>query len=313
MSESAIQAVIGSSSRLRDECLQHVLASWQGPVRRHIDPSDIARILLDMDTPSIFDDPACHVVRASPEFLRHHKDTVRDAIGKPSAGGRIILVMAPPARKDDVVFKALTQAKAIILADEPDPKSIVDWVVQRAGALPNGAQDPRKLAFALVDAVGQDPDALLGALEVLAIACGEEPVDLATAALLYDTDAAKPLFAFSEAVLSGDANKALRELHAIGADHPERALAALVTELRKVVACQESREDGEAVRIAGLFGRPNLYYTRRRATTIARPTAQRLMRGALLAQRTMRTGADPMLTMETLVLHARNLLARSGR
>jgi DNA polymerase III delta subunit len=313
LDHSQLHAVIGTSYRLRDVVLDRLLVGWNGPVKRHVEPDDLSRIVLDLGTPSLFEDPACQIVRGRADWVRRQKDTLLGLAGIPIAGGVMILVCDPPARKDDATFKALAKANAVHVSDEPGAKELPDWVASRLGGLPQGCNDPRRVAFALLDHVGNDIDAVLGAIEVLAIFRGEDPIDVQAVGELYATDAAKPLFAFSDAVLEGDAGKALKQLHAEGAAHPEQALGVLVGDLRKLLAVAETDNDGEAARLAGLFGRPNLYHPRRRAKRIGRPVAQRLLRGAVLAQRAMRSGSAPLLVLETLVLHARSLLSRLAR
>ena len=310
---TALLAVVGASHRLRDDRLAEVLSTWSGPVKRHVEPGDLARICLDLSTASLFEDPACHVIRAGTDYLRHHKDALRDLAGQPLAGGALVLVCDPPKAKNDALFAAIGRAGGLHLVDEPNPKVLADWLAARAAAHPQGCSDARKVAYALIDHLGTEVDALLGTLDVMAVLCGDRPIDVAAVSALYDTDAAKPLYLFADAVLSARADEALRQLHALGADHPERVLAALIGDLRKVLACAETDDDAEAARLAGLFGRPNLYHPRQRARRLGKALLQRILRGAVLAQRGMRSGSDPLLQLETLVLHARGILAAASR
>ncbi len=310
---STVHAVVGVSHRLRDEVAEDLMHTWQGPLRRHVEPDDIQRIVLDLATASLFEEPACHLVRGRGDWVRKQRDAFRDLVGVPVSGGVIVLVTDPPPRKDDALFKALAKAGAVHAADEPASRDVADWLTARIAALPQGAKDARKIAFALIDHVGTDIDALLAAMEVLSLLRLDQPIDAAAVSELHASDAAKPLFAFSDAVLEGEAGKALAQLHASGAGHPEQALMVLISDVRKVLACLDSDDDAEAARMAGLFGRPNFYHPRRRAQRLGRIVAQRLLRGAALAQRAMRSGADAMLVLETLVLHARALVRRAGR
>jgi len=310
---SVLHAVIGTSHRLRDGVAEALIATWNGPIKRQVEPDDAQRLILDLATASLFEEPACHLIRGRAEWVKRQKDLFRDLVGQPVVGGVVVLITDPPARKDDALFKALDKAGAVHAAEEPSAKDLADWLTHRLTALPQGATDPRKIAFALIEHLGSDLDALLSAVEVLSLLRLDAPIDAAAVDELYASDAAKPLFAFSDAVLEGDAGRALKQLHAVGAGHPEQALSVLVGDLRKVLACLDSDDDAEAARLAGLFGRPNLYHPRRRAKHLGRVMTQRLLRGAALAQRAMRSGADAMLILETLVLHARALVRRPGR
>lgn len=310
---STVHAVVGTSHRLRDELAESLVRTWNGPQKRHVEPEEINRIVLDLATASLFEEPACHLIRGRADWVRRQRDVLRDLVGVPVSGGVVVLITDPPPRKDDALFKALAKAGAVYEADEPAARDLAEWLTARLAALPQGAKDARKIAFGLIDHVGTDIDALLAAMEVLSLLRLDQPVDAGAVDELYASDAAKPLFAFSDAVLEGEAGKALAQLHAVGAGHPEQALMALIGDLRKVLACLDTDDDGEAARLAGLFGRPNLYHPRRRAQRLGRVVTQRLLRGAALAQRAMRSGADALLTIETLVLHARVLVRRSGR
>jgi DNA polymerase III delta subunit len=312
--ESRLHAVIGVSHRLRDEALARLVAGWSGPIKRHVEPDDLQRLALDIGTASLFEEPALRVVRAGAGYLKRHKDVLVGLVGGDASGGVMVLVTDPPERKDDAVLKALAKADALHGADEPDGKGLVEWLAARLGALPHGADRPRAVAEALLEALGQEVDALLGAAEVLSIYREGRPVDVAAVHDLYATDAAKPLWTFVDAVLDGKAGQALEQLHALGAAEPDAAVNALTAEVRKILACLETDDDGEAARNAGVWGRPNLHYTRRRARTLGRTAALRLLGGALYATRQLRQGgANPELVIETLVLHARKLVPGAAR
>jgi len=309
LTSSRLHAVVGSSLRLRDEALAILLAGWNGPIKRAVEPDDLNRLVLDLSTPSLFEEPSLRVVRAGPPYLRKHRDAFVELVGGTVEGGVMVLVCEPAERKDDALFKALAKAGVLHAAEEPDAKAVVDWLAHRIQTHRQGAERPRHVAEALVEHVGDDPDALLGALEVLGVLRGEAPLDVAAVGELYAGTAARPMWEFSDAVLSGDARRAIELMHAHGADRPEAALAALLGELRKVAACLEIADDGEAARCAGLRGRPNLYHARRRAREMGTPLVLRLLNGAVLASRQFRqSGTSPEVVLETLVLHAQRLI-----
>lgn len=316
LTQSTLHAVVGGSHRLRDDALSQLLSGWDGPIKRHVEPDDLQRLVLDVGTASLFEASALQVIRAGSDYLRlkRHREALLPLVGTPVSGGVLVLVTDPPDRKDDALFKALVKAKAVHSADEPDAKGLPDWLAQRLGSVPQGCERPRQVAEGLIAALGQDVDALLGAIDVLATYAGDQSITLAAVQELYLSTAAKPLWTFVDAVLDGKAGQALEQLHAIGAEDPEAALAALMAELRKVLACLETDDDAEAARAAGIWGRPNLHYTRRRAQALGRQTVLRLLAGTIQATRQLRTGgANPELTLETLVLHARKLVPGGSR
>lgn len=306
---SRLHAVVGLSHRLRDETLAGVIAGWSGPVKRHVEPENLPHLVLDLDTASLFEQPALHVIRASTAYLKRHKALLLGLLDRPAAGGAIVLVCDPPERKDDALFKGLAKAEGLHHADEPEAKHLLEWLTARLGSLAGGVERPRLVAEALIETLGQDLDALLGAAEMLAVYRHDQPIDVAAVRALYAARAAKPLWTIVDAVLDGKAGLALEQLHALGAEDPDAALNALTAELRKVLACLESDDDAEAARNAGIWGRPNLHYTRRRARSLGRSTALRLLSGTVAATRQLRqSGANPHLVVETLVLHARKLI-----
>jgi DNA polymerase III delta subunit len=312
--QSRLHAVIGISHRLRDEALARLLASWTGPIKRHVEPDDLPRLVLDIGTASLFEEPALRVIRASAAYLKRHKELLLPLVGGDGSTGSLVVVTDPPERKDDALIKALAKARAIHEADEPDSKVLMEWLANRLGMLPHGADRPRQVAETLIDMLGQEVDALLGAAEVLAIYRNDKPIDAQSVRDLYANKAAKPLWTFVDAVLDGKAGVALEQFHAIGGEEPDAALNALAAELRKVLSCLETSDDGEAARNAGVWGRPNLHFTRRRATALGRSNALRLLGGTLYATRQLRQGgANPELMVETLVLHARKLVPGASR
>lgn len=159
------------------------------------------------------------------------------------------------------------------------------------------------MADLLVERVGSDPDALLGALDVVALHAGEERMGLTDAQAVLQGLGSRPIWDLTGAILAGEAGRALELLHA-GQEEPEGILAALISELRRLAACSESSDDAEVARWTGSRG--NLFYARRRAQELGRKGILRLMNGAIHVQRRLRQGgADPQRELEVFVLHAR--------
>ena len=161
---------------------------------------------------------------------------------------------------------------------------------------------------------GEDADQILSAIDVLALYADEGPITPEQVESVVVGSAERPVWEFSSAVLGGDAGKAIALMHAGQGLDPPHALAVLIGELRKLISSLESDDDGEAGRIAGLKGRPNLRMARRQAQGIGKPSLIRLLGGAIRTQRLLRTGGtDAALEVEMLVLHARQLLAAGKR
>ncbi len=306
-----LQAVVGPSLRLREVLVAELVAAWTGPVQRLTDPADLPTVLLDLDTPSLFGDSALVVVRADQALLRKHADALLAQIGRPVVAG-VMVVVIPELDQRSAFAKALGKAKAMHLADVPDAKAVVGWITGKIDAHPQGADDPRAIALALVEHVGADADGLLGAIEVLAIYSGEGPLTRAGAEAVLAGTAERPIWDLTGAFFEGKAKRAIDLLHAGGGAEPEQVLATLIGDLRRQIACSETPDDDEAARWLGTKG--NLFYARKRAKELGRPTLLRLFIGALQCQRQLRTtGSDSALALELFVLHAQRVIAPGRR
>src|SRR4051812_46644686 len=261
--EPRVILIAGSSIRLRDELLAEVLKAWTGPVKRLVEPGDLQRILLDLDTPSFLDEAALWVVRCDDKYLVKHQALLLDAAAKPRSNGCLAFV-APGIDQRSKLAKALVAADALRLAEAPDPREMQGWLFQRLSQLPWGVERPGEVADALLAHVGDDPDALLATLDVAVLYAANEPLTAAAVRAITDGAAERPIWEFTGAVLEGRAGRAIELMHAGGGMDAQPALSALTNEVRKLIACCETSDDGEASSWAGAKGRPNLYHARRR-------------------------------------------------
>lgn len=316
-----LRAVLGSSIRLRDDALGPVVSAWTGPVKRAVEPSDLRSIIADVDTPSLFGDPTLWVVRGSENWVKQKSADLAPLAGAEALAGGIILV-APGVDGRTPLAKALAAAHAVIDADPPwsglrwgeASAACKLWISERLALHPGGVQRAVLCADRLHAHCGDDADAILAAVDVLRAYADEKPITPEAVEAVVVGTAERPAWEFSGAVLAGDAAKALGLLHAGQGMEPAMALAVLHNELRKQIACLDASDDGKAAELAGLKGRPNLRMARRQAEGIGRPALVRLLGGILKAQRQLRGGTeDPALAVETLVLHARQLLAAGKR
>lgn len=316
-----LRAVLGPSVRLRDEALAPLVAAWTGPVRRTSDPADLKAVLVDIDTPGIFGDPTLWVVRASEPWLKSKASELQPVAGAESTGGGIILVAAKVDGRLPL-GKALAAGDAAVQADPPwaglrwgdATAACKAWIAERLARHPGGVQRPVMCADRLYAHAGEDADQILSAIDVLALYADEGPITPEQVESVVVGSAERPVWEFSSAVLGGDAGKAIALMHAGQGLDPPHALAVLIGELRKLISSLESDDDGEAGRIAGLKGRPNLRMARRQAQGIGKASLIRLLGGAIRTQRLLRTGGtDAALEVEMLVLHARQLLAAGKR
>ncbi len=308
LSQARVHAVVGDSVRLRDEILATLTGAWNGPVKRVTEPADPQRILLDLDTPSFLEEPALWVLRADEKYLRKHQEALLGAAAKEVANGCLVLVV-PGLEAKDKLAKALAARKALHIAAVPGPKEIVEWLCARLAAIPEGVERPSSVAEELVEHVGAEPDALLATLDLAVLYAGGQPLDVAAVRAVANGTAERPIYEFTGAFLEGNARKAIDMIYAGGGIEPQPALSALVGETRKLIACCETSDDGDAVAWAGGRGRGNLYYARKRARDLGRATLLRLLQGMVLAQRQMRqSGNHGELTLELLALNAQRVV-----
>jgi DNA polymerase III delta subunit len=321
LATSRLHLITGSSLQLRDLCMSQLLAHWQGPIKRLNEPTDPGRIVLDLETPSLFEEPAAWIVRCNGKWLKKHAEVLAPLAGSPVVAGVVVINVSEldksKAKATDPqagLLKALKQAEAVHAAEEPDAKSIVGWLSERIAAHPQGADNPRQVAEALIEHLGDDVDALLNAVHVVAIYADQGRITSTGVDALIVGQAGRPIWEFTGAMLEGKASRALELLHAGEGLSPQQAISALTSEVRKLIACCDSSDDGQVAEWLQSKGKPNLYYARQRARHIGRSLLLRLLTGCLQTQRQLRqTGVDPMLAIETLVLHAQRVVRPAGR
>jgi DNA polymerase III delta subunit len=305
-----VLGVASASARLRDELLAETLAGWTGAVKRLVEP-DLPRLLLDLDTPSLFGDAAWHVVRGDDRWLKKHGDALATAAARPATNGVLILVAGA---FDGKLAKALAAAGTLRSVPVPGPRDIAPWLTQRLAAGGRAVTQPRAVADELVAAAGEDIDAALALFAVASDYAGDAPVDAAAIQAITGTLAARPVYEFTDAFFAGNARRALELLHAGNGLDEQPALGTLINEARKLIACLESDDDGAVRAWAGARGGGNLAFSRRRARELGRATLMRLVNGLLQTQRQLRTsGHNAELALELLVLHAQRVVRGPGR
>jgi DNA polymerase III delta subunit len=313
MPDTRLEVVAGSSIRLRDELLTELVKGWTGPVKRLVEPADLQRILLDLETPSFLDEAALTVIRCDDKYIQKHQAPLLDLVGRPRANGWLVLV-TPALDQRGKLAKALAAAKALRLAEIPDSREMQGWLFQRLSQLPWGVERPGEVADELLAHVGDDPDALLATIDVAALYGANQPLTAeAVRAVAGGGAAERPIWEFTGALLEGRSGRAIDLMHAGGGMEAQPALSALTNEVRKLIACCETADDSEATAWAGGKGRPNLYYARKRARDLGKPTLVRLLTGMILAQRQLRqSGRDAELTLELLAVNAQRVV-KAGR
>lgn len=308
LTQARLHAVVSSSWRLREEATAALIAPWTGRVQRKAEPGDVPSLLADLDTPSLFGDSALVLVRAEAAWAEKHRELLVPLVGQPVLAGILVLSL-PALPRNQALGKRLDAAGCYHQAEPPTPREIEAWLVGRLLALPGTVDKPAAVAQLLLRHRGQDPDALLAAVDQLLLLAGESPIDAVLTESLLSGDAEGPVWTFVDAVLGGQAGKAIRLLHAGAGMDPHGALAALANELRKCLCVLAARDDGEAIRLMGGRGGGSLYHARRRAGDLGRRCLERLLNGVYQAQVDLRrSGSDPRLVVETLTLNAQRVI-----
>jgi DNA polymerase III delta subunit len=321
LSTSRLHIITGSSLILRDDCMAKLLTLWKGPIKRLSEPNDPGRLVLDLETPSLFEEPAAWVVRCGGKWLKKHSETLAPLAGSPVVAGIIVLNVVDldksKAKASDpqaAMLKTLKQVQAFHEADEPDIKELASWLSDRIAKHPQGADNPRQIAEALIEHLGNDIDALLNAVHLVSIFADQGKMNTAAVEALIVGEAGRPIWEFTGAILEGKASRALELLHAGDGFSSQQAISALTAEVRKLVACCDTNDDGKVAEWLNSRGKPNLYYARQRARHLGRPLLLRLLTGCLQTQRQLRqSGTDHLLAIETLVLHAQRVIRPAGR
>jgi DNA polymerase III delta subunit len=233
-------------------------------------------------------------------------------VGSQAVHGALVLVTDELDGRS-ALAKSLLKAGALVSADLP-PKSEEAWLRERLVAIhPPGASDLRAVVAALLDIHGADADALLGACELLALYHDDRPITPAGVQALFAGVAEKPVWEVTGAILDGQPRRAL-ELIRAGRLGPEQVLGGLAAEVRRLLACCATPDDAAAAQLVGAKGKPNLYYARRRAAALGTGPLLRLLNGVVQAARqARRSGADPELVIEVLVLHAQRVVRPARR
>jgi len=154
-------------------------------------------------------------------------------------------------------WKDLEKKAAVVACDAPDAWELQDWVAEEGKA--RGLKLGREEVRYLVTEVGSDLRRLSNELEKLSLYASGDRLDLETMAEVLGRGRAQSVFKFIDAVASGDAGSALRQLGRLleEGEVPLRILALLdrlVGQLRIAKDAQASgRKDSS---LAGLLGAP---------------------------------------------------------
>lgn len=310
LTDSRLHAVVSPSWLLRQQAVEALLAGWDGEVKRVFEPEDFQSLVLGLDTPSIFGSRSAWVVRGSETWLRRNTDILLPLIGVPVASEVLVLAAVKLARNESL-GRQLDKAGVYQLV-EPPVKGLTSWLVRRLQELPQGVRDAAGVAEALIDRCGEDADALLMGVEHASLHAGDAPLTVADVDACLGGNHAAPPWTIIEALLKGDADKAIALMVESQTD-AFALLGALVSDVRACLACLDLNDEDEVLAAAGIRNKQRLFYVRRRAQELGRRTLKRVLHGTLHCHRQLRqNGNDPPSILIGLAINLRRVIRSVG-
>ncbi len=297
---------------MREETLAALQSGWTGAVHRVGFETNIPQLLVTLATPSLFGGDDLYILTTDEKAVTAHAEALLAIIGTEVQAGILILLVPSFGNKGagQKLSKAFKKADALHKVDMPKrPQDMAKWLGPRLKDMPGNLRSSGQVADALVQYRGMDIDALLMAYETVSLYAGDDPIDAKMVHLVIGGQAESPIYEFTGAILKGNSRKALELLYAGRGMAPEMAIGALSNEIRKMLACLESEDDATVYRLAGMRGKPNLYYPRQTASGLGKRCLQRLLTGLLQTQRKTRlTGYDNMQVLEEFIHQAQRVI-----
>lgn len=212
MSESLAPAylIVGDDPYLSSEALDQILGDASRLAAEEFVPgSSPAQILEALSTPSIFGDVRAVVVRGLDEMGAQVHGSISSYLEEPSPSVSLILLCARPLPK---ITAAVRKVGHVIEVAKGKRTDLFGWLREEAKS--RGIKASGDAMGALVDAVGEERNALVQALDELAIALAEgarlAPQDVRRH---FSGRADARVFAFVDAVAGRQPGPALDSLH----------------------------------------------------------------------------------------------------
>lgn len=184
-------------------------------------------------------------------------ETLQGYVADPNPNTVLVLDLEkrPDARRKG--FKDLEKRVAIVGCDAPDPWELLEWVGEEASA--RGLKLGREETRYLVSEVGSDLRRLANELEKVSLYAAGDRLDLETMAEILGRGRAQSVFKFTDAVASGDAPSALRQLGRLleEGEAPLRILALLDRLVGQLRIAKDAQAAGKRdSSLASLVGAP---------------------------------------------------------
>ena len=283
----------GQDEFLRDRHRRRIVNQITGEADRQLAVADfdssaeLSEVLDELRTAPLLAPHRAVVVRDADKFVTAHVQALASYLSSPAPSGSLVLLVSSwkstsRGKAEMAAFSAMDRlarkAGEFVNCSAPKETELPRYIERLAGR--RGKQVSRDAAALLAAWTGADLGRLDGELEKLSLYVGEREriVIEDVGAVVVATTSPAP-FALPDAISSGRVGQALKELGALMTARGEefRVLGLIAWQLR--------RKLGPAGRRAS--ARP--------------PRTQRQFRDVLAADLAMKTGADPLTTMQMLV------------
>lgn len=262
-------------------------------------------ILAAVGTGSLFGDQRLVVVRGFDRIPAAGQDQLVPLLTSLPAGVTAVLMCAGIDRKRKAM-QALVRAARLVACDPPPPGSLPQWVMQRAREL--GMMMQPDAVQSLLDFAGSDLQVLYTELQKLAVYAAGRPVD---AAMVHEVGsvaiphaAEYAIFRFADAVAESrpkDALGILNDLLAVG--QPPLVILSMIARQFRLILLAHGAGAGVRELAARLSLNPYVVEkAARQAVRVGPERAAAALHRVAAADVEIKTGRDPRLVLETLVV-----------
>jgi len=310
---AGLYLVVGDDAFTRDRACRLIAdaaaARAPGGLDRTVlygDEASAELIMSAAGTGSLFGDQRLVIVRAFDRLPAAAQDQLVPLLTRLPAGVTVILVATEVDRRRKAI-QELSKTARVIACAAPPPAGLPQWVSQQARAM--GLNMAPSAVQALLESTGPDLQTIVTELEKLAVYAQGEPVDAAmvgeVASVAIANAAEYAIFRFADAVAEGrtrDALGILRDLLAVG-QPPLYILSMIARQYRLILLALGARAGGQE--LAARLGLRSAFAAdkvARQAARVGERRAQDALRRVVQADLEIKTGRDPRLVLETLVV-----------
>ena len=164
LTRERLVVIAGASRTLRQEALQPLLDAWQGERQIYRSEPDLALLLADLDSASLFGPGIQYIVQVDDNWVRAAQTSWRRSTARPlkdkSGCARRSIGSCYQGREIAENLKQLVEREAVVDTSPPRrDKDFVDWLRARLSADGSVVRDVGGCASALREARGIDVDA----------------------------------------------------------------------------------------------------------------------------------------------------------